>query len=121
MGKVVMAEGKQLPKLTKAQADALENLKRLKNNNKHIIIKERMEGGWLSNKISPANDIYLDDLISALYIGYELKETLQEAITNRIDKIMTTCAFDHGYKTGFYSGVKFILDKMKIDPRKTEV
>jgi hypothetical protein len=64
--------------MTKEQADALVNAVD-HCGNKTIVIENHINNIWTGNR-KPLNDLSLETVIMALYIGYELEPTPEEKI-----------------------------------------
>jgi hypothetical protein len=93
--------------LTKAQADALEALKKVQRigrweENKIYLVKEKLSEGWESPIFIAANSIPQHDFIKALYVGYEVELTEKEKIEELYRKkgVYTSNSYQNGYTLG---------------------
>ncbi|MFB5761056.1 hypothetical protein [Paenibacillus medicaginis] len=98
-------------KLTKAQAGHIAGAK-AQMRPEQIVMLQAHEHDWL--KWTELNDMDLDTLIKAVYIGYEVELTVQERLKEAFD---TTTGSDGCYygeivaeANGFHAGFKTALD-----------
>lgn len=91
--------------LTKKQAEALEEAKKEFENDR--IIKNHITGNgseWL-RQCSSLNGMTIDELIKAVYIGYETETTAEEKILNEYLRRDTGDKTDMAYQ----NGMEFVL------------
>jgi hypothetical protein len=81
-------------KLTKEQAEAIESALSDKSCAEVVMIHADKIDFWAGAKVTPLNDLDLNTLIIALYIGYEVELTEQEKIQDLYDCFM---ARHHGF------------------------
>lgn len=74
-------------KLTKKQADAIEKLLSMTYYKKDIIVDHHAKDDkrW-DDEIESLNGLPLDTLIRALYIGYEVEQTVEEQLLEYYEK-----------------------------------
>lgn len=97
--------------LTKEQAEAIENIKEVYSDYT-FIIKSHVEDsdGWFG-KSEPLNDLNLDSLIRALYIGYEVEQTREEKLVQEYWQHKQKDVTAWGY---YADGIKAAIDILDI-------
>jgi hypothetical protein len=111
-------------KLTQQQADALEKMFELGINTKSRIIElhVKLPDGW-KDHCTPLNDMDLDDLITAIYIGYEVEQTPEDKVRKTFEYALEQIEkhdFGHGdnqnaeHWKSLKSGIIFTLESLNI-------
>jgi hypothetical protein len=107
-------------RLTKEQADALERALECNEFNKSDVVDWRAKN-LFSGKREPLNQLSLDTLCKALYIGYELEPTPEDMILyyyERLNKEISKCedevvrALMTGEKTAIHNVINFLNIKI---------
>jgi hypothetical protein len=115
-------------KLTKAQADAVEALLKVRSNMKlqdniSCLIgekakHERDRSGFALEKFKPANELDLVTFTVALTVGYEVVKTLSDKANDRNNKNIdggNIRDWDKGYNIGFRDGVRFMVQEQDLE------
>jgi len=101
--------------LTKRQAVALE--KALENNftkenvlKTHASIQFEERGQWKGDNYKYLNEISLEGMAIALYVGYEVEETPEEKVLKKLKYVSSEEAdFTTEYYCGFMDGIVSVL------------
>lgn len=97
-------------KLTKEQAIVIEDIKKYRVPENTITTHFNCGlGGWVDEYIS-LNGMPLDTLIRALYIGYEVEQTVEEQLKDYYESIMR---YDHIEEAEVFKSVLNIIG-MKV-------
>ena len=100
-------------KVTKELLECLDNA--TENFSKKFIMEHHFRGkeenGWISEVYSPLNQLSVNEMYHALYIGYELKETKEDFLA-RIYKSHEKENTTHG--EDFCNGIRFALNALEI-------
>ena len=96
-------------KLTKEQAKAIEIVKTnmivsLNHELKNVLLGNINNREWF-HEYEPLNDMDLDTLIKALYIGYEVEQTPEEKVLEYYNKQDHQVSLGEQYHQGVQSGI----------------
>jgi hypothetical protein len=118
----------QKVKLTKAQANAIEELLKVRKNFNHndnisALICEKVDREVNKQpfnlpKFKAANEISIPTFTMALTVGYKVIETLADKANEINDKNIADGNekdWDRGYNLGFREGVRFIVREQGLD------
>lgn len=101
--------------------EVLEDLKKTWSNVEIITDHANPEEYWSGTR-SPLNEVGLDDLIKALYIGYTIEQTIEEQLLERYKKhnepkhsgrTELSDVYDKGVANGIYETLDIIGMKVK--------
>ena len=106
-------------KVSRAIADAIETLGSDRNVTGHSVNAQlhlHAECAWETTERTPLNELSLEELATALIVGYEVEMTSHEVI----EKQFSDCLGSEGlseerlYDDGFADGIEFTLNTLGI-------
>ncbi|TQS00071.1 hypothetical protein [Paenibacillus ottowii] len=101
--------------LTKAQAKAIELWKEERSDIEGLVRKHVTEV-WVWEEMKPLNGMPLDKLIRALYIGYEVEQTMEEKLLELYREGLpcpTTPSEDSAFREGMKKACEIAGIKVK--------
>lgn len=96
--------------LSKEQAEALKDVLKTKELKTNVVTGHLDVNNWRSDW-SPLNDLSLDTLIRALYIGYEVEKTPEAIIWEEYQYQRDP---NEAANDSFADGMKFVIDTLNI-------